>query len=89
MVGAHTSHGRRMAARIQAVTTLVRELTHIFQDIEDLRSRCPRVAFVGDQSSGKSTLGRRLFGFDFPADVATCTRVPIEVSTEPGDSHHV
>ncbi|KAL4244709.1 hypothetical protein ABKN59_010897 [Abortiporus biennis] len=47
---------------------------HGAQDVLDL----PRIAVIGNQSAGKSSLVEAISGVTVPRDVSTCTRCPME-----------
>lgn len=45
--------------------------------------RLPTIVFIGDQSSGKSSVLQRLSNVVLPRAIGTCTRVPVEVRMKP------
>lgn len=47
--------------------------------IEPLKISLPKIALVGNQSSGKSSLIEAISQIKLPQDVGTCTRCPMEV----------
>jgi GTPase SAR1 family protein len=51
----------------------------LFQNNIDLIRPLPRIVFVGDQSSGKSSLIEAISRIKVPRAVDTCTRCPMEV----------
>ncbi|KAI5852607.1 P-loop containing nucleoside triphosphate hydrolase protein [Morchella snyderi] len=60
--------------------------------IEDLGLPLPRIAVVGNQSAGKSSLIEAISGIKVPRYTGTCTRCPLEInlseSSHPHDGWH-
>ncbi|RPB13528.1 P-loop containing nucleoside triphosphate hydrolase protein [Morchella conica CCBAS932] len=60
--------------------------------IEDLGLPLPRIAVVGNQSAGKSSLIEAISGIKVPRYTGTCTRCPLEINlseaSHPRDSWH-
>ncbi|KAH9917730.1 P-loop containing nucleoside triphosphate hydrolase protein [Fomitopsis serialis] len=75
-----------------ADTEYARKRREVYSFLKDLKSlgaqsniRIPRIAVIGAQSTGKSSLVEAVTGINVPRDSGTCTRCPMEctISTEP------
>lgn len=66
--------GRGVKKLVQAI----QELRHL--GIEDLVLKLPKIACVGDQSAGKSSLIEGISGIKVPRGAGTCTRCPLEIN---------
>ena len=76
----------RSARAINALRDLGIDRMEFSQDlgIEPLKCSLPKIALVGNQSSGKSSLIEAISQIKLPQDVGTCTRCPMEVRLSEG-----
>ncbi|KAF6240067.1 hypothetical protein HO173_001677 [Letharia columbiana] len=70
---------------LQALGRGVKELVQAIQElrylgVEDLILPLPKIACVGDQSAGKSSLIEGISGIKVPRGAGTCTRCPLEIN---------
>ncbi|KAL8736812.1 MAG: hypothetical protein Q9166_000178 [cf. Caloplaca sp. 2 TL-2023] len=63
---------------MKALLTLVQNLRDL--GVEDLVLPLPKIAVVGDQSTGKSSLIEGISGIKVPRSSGTCTRCPLEIN---------
>jgi GTPase SAR1 family protein len=69
----------RLGGDVKRLFHAVNNLTHHGIDaIADIS--IPKIALVGDQSSGKSSLVEALSDIQVPRDAGTCTRCPMEIT---------
>ncbi|KAI9654736.1 MAG: hypothetical protein M1829_000872 [Trizodia sp. TS-e1964] len=68
--------------RVKALMQAIQALRHL--GVEDLILPLPKIAVIGDQSTGKSSLIEAISEIKVPRDVGTCTRCPLEINLSEG-----
>ncbi|KAJ7472548.1 Dynamin central region-domain-containing protein [Mycena latifolia] len=82
-VGTIDLSATQYAARQAALLALVKDIRGVGGEVElDL----PRIAVIGNQSAGKSSVVEAISGISVPRDVGTCTRYPMECRLSPSDA---
>lgn len=63
---------------VKRLVQVIQELRYL--GVEDLVLTLPKIACVGDQSAGKSSLIEGISGIKVPRGAGTCTRCPLEIN---------
>merc|ERR1719444_497067 len=73
------SSGEGCKHEVRPMLDLIEDL-HALLEGHAMRVAFPRIAVIGAQSSGKSSVLERLSGIELPRGAGLCTRVPLMLS---------